>query len=182
MNLMANHFLDEVSLTEPSSSSTFNIVDQEEVDPPEDTTMLIWDPIIIASSDDLFKPQAPPSEILVVQTCSKGQPSPRDTDATHASQSKLTPDHPRMPFAPGKKPISIHTHDSPKLDYNVEEDLKKLKANVSVMDICRIPQQKDLLLQALSSVENPTTGDGQEKNMPPTGLASKPTINTYSEG
>jgi hypothetical protein len=65
-----------------------------------------------------------------------------------------------MPFAPGKKPISIHTHDSPKLDYNVVEDLEKLKANVLVMDICRIPQQKDLLLQALGSVENPTTDDG----------------------
>jgi hypothetical protein len=182
MNLMANHFLGEVSLTEPSSSSAFNIVDQEEADPPQDTTMLIWDPDVITSSDDLFKPQAPPAEISVVQTRSKGQPGPKDTDATRASQSKLTPDRPRMPFAPGKKPISIHTHDSPKLDYNVVEDLKKLKANVSVMDICRIPQQKDLLLQALSSVENPTTDDGQEKNLPPMDLARKPMINTYSEG
>jgi hypothetical protein len=157
MNLMANHFLGEVSLTEPSSSSAFNIVNQEEVDPPQDTTMLIWDPDMIASLDDLFKPQAPPTEISVVQTRSKGQPNPKDINATHASQSKLTPDRLRMPFAPGKNPISIHTHDSPKLDYNVVEDLKKLKANVSIMDICRIPQQKDLLLQALSLVENPTT-------------------------
>ena len=76
----------------------------------------------------------------------KGQPDPKDTDATHASQSKLTFDHSRMPFSPGKKLISIHTHDSPKLDYNVVEYLKKLKDNVSVMDICIIPQQKDLLL------------------------------------
>jgi hypothetical protein len=45
-----------------------------------------------------------------------------------------------MPFTPGKKSISIHTHDSPKLDYNVVEDLNKIKANVLVMDICRIPQ------------------------------------------
>jgi len=182
MNLIANHFLGEVSLTEPSRISSFNMVDQEVVDPPQYTAMLIWDPNMIASSDDLFKPQEPPGEISAVHTRSKGQPDPKDIDATRVSQSKLTPDHPRTPFAPGKNPISIHTYDSPKLDYNVVEDLKKLKANVSVMDICRIPQQKDLMLQALSSVKNSTTGDGQEKNLPPTGLAIKPTINTYSEG
>jgi hypothetical protein len=44
MNLMANQFLDEVSLTEQSSGSAVNIVDQEEVEPPEETTMLLWDP------------------------------------------------------------------------------------------------------------------------------------------
>jgi hypothetical protein len=56
MNLMANHFLGEVSLTKPSSSSAFNIADHEEADPPQDTAMLIWDPDVITSSDDLFKP------------------------------------------------------------------------------------------------------------------------------
>jgi hypothetical protein len=34
MNLMANWFLDEVSLTEQPSESNMNIVDQEEIDPP----------------------------------------------------------------------------------------------------------------------------------------------------
>jgi hypothetical protein len=182
MNLMANHFLGEVSLTEPSNSSAFNIANQEEDDPPQDTTMLIWDPDVITSSNDLFKPHAPPTEILVAQTHSKGQLGPRDTDASRASQSKLTPDLQRMPFSFGKNPISIHTHISPKLDYSVVEDLKKMKSNVSVMDICRIPQEKYLLLQALSSVENPTTSDGQEKNLAPTDLARKPMVNTYSEG
>jgi hypothetical protein len=41
MNLMANPFLDEVSLTEPSNSLAFNIADQEEADPTQDTSMLI---------------------------------------------------------------------------------------------------------------------------------------------
>jgi ribonuclease HI len=59
--------------------------------------------------------------------------------------------------------------------------LKKLKANISVMDICRIPQQKDFLLQALNSVENPMTGNGQERNLSPTDLVNKPTVNTCSE-
>jgi hypothetical protein len=41
MNLMANWFLDEVSLTKQSRGSVMNIVDQEEVNPPKETTMLI---------------------------------------------------------------------------------------------------------------------------------------------
>jgi hypothetical protein len=146
MNLMANHFLGEVSLTEPPDSLAFNIVDQEEADLSQDTTMLIWDPDVIMSSNGLFKPQAPPTEISVVQTRSKDQPSPKDIDAIRVSQSKLTPDCPIMPISPSKQPLSIHMRESPKLDYNVVEYLKKLKDNISVMDVCIIPQQKDLLL------------------------------------
>jgi hypothetical protein len=157
-----------------------NIVDQEEIDPPRDTTMLIWDPDLIMPSDDLFESQEQPMEVSVIQTCSKGLPGSKDTDATQASKSKLTPDRPKTSFALGKKPISIHTQESPKLDYNVVEDLKKLKANISVMDICRIPQQKDFLLQALNSVENPTVGNGPERNLSPTDLVGKPTVNTCS--
>ena len=55
MNLMANRFLDEVSLIEQPSSSVMNIFDQEEVNPLRDTTMLIWDPDLIMPSDDLFE-------------------------------------------------------------------------------------------------------------------------------
>jgi hypothetical protein len=57
MNLMANRFLDEVSLTEQASSLAINSVDQEEIDPPQDTTMLIWDIDLIMSSRDLFESQ-----------------------------------------------------------------------------------------------------------------------------
>jgi hypothetical protein len=43
MNLMANRFLDEVSLTEKPSGLVMNVADQEEIDPPEDTTMMMLD-------------------------------------------------------------------------------------------------------------------------------------------
>jgi hypothetical protein len=121
MNFMANHFLDEVSLTEQSSSSAINIVDQEEDEPPRDTAMLIWDPDVISSSDDLFKPWEQPTEVLVAHTRSKCQPSSKDTSLAQSSQSKLIPNHPKIPSTPDKKPISIHTRESPKLDYNVIE-------------------------------------------------------------
>jgi hypothetical protein len=55
MNLMANWFVDEVSLTKQTSDSTVNIFDQEEFDPPEETTMLIWDPNLPIPSNDLFE-------------------------------------------------------------------------------------------------------------------------------
>jgi hypothetical protein len=49
------------------------------------------------------------------------------------------------------------------------------------MDICRIPQQKDFLLQALKSVENPTTSIDQGRNPTPIDLGNKPTMNACSE-
>jgi hypothetical protein len=68
MNLMANRFLDEVSLTEQSSRSVMNTIDQKEVYLPEETTMFIWDHDLPMPFDDLFKVQEPPVEVLVVQT------------------------------------------------------------------------------------------------------------------
>jgi hypothetical protein len=97
--------------------------------------MLIWDPDLIMPSDYLFESQEQPAKFLVIQTCSKGPHVSKDTAATHTSGSKANPDHSKTPFSLGKNPISIHTGESPKLDYNVVKDLKKLKANISVMDI-----------------------------------------------
>jgi hypothetical protein len=71
MNLMDNQFLDEVSLTEQSSVLAMNIVDQEEVDPPKETTMLLWDPDLPMPSDDLFEVQEPPVEVSTVQMRSR---------------------------------------------------------------------------------------------------------------
>jgi len=45
------------------------------------------------------------------------------------------------------------------------------------MDICRIPRQKDFLLQALSSVEKLVAASGLERNLSSTDPVSKPTVN-----
>jgi hypothetical protein len=68
MNLMANWFLEKVSLTKKSSSSEMNIVDQEEVDPSKEIAMLLWDPDLPMPYDDLFEVQEPPVEVLDVKT------------------------------------------------------------------------------------------------------------------
>jgi hypothetical protein len=64
---------------------TINIVDQEEADPPRDTTMLICDLDVIASLNDLFECREKPAKVLVAQIRSKGQPGSKnvDTAVTH---------------------------------------------------------------------------------------------------
>ena len=49
------------------------------------------------------------------------------------------------------------------------------------MYVCRMPQQKEFLLQALKSIENPTISTNQGENLTPTDLRNKPTMNAYSE-
>jgi hypothetical protein len=49
------------------------------------------------------------------------------------------------------------------------------------MDMCRIPQQKDFLLQDLNSIETPITSIDQGENLALTDLRNKPTINACSE-
>jgi hypothetical protein len=99
----------------------------------------------------------------------------------HTSRGTQRPDHPKESFVSQINPINIHTQESPKLDYNIVEDLKKLKANILVMDMCRIPQQKDFLLQALKSVETPTTSTNKGENSTFMELRNKPTVKSCSE-
>jgi hypothetical protein len=49
------------------------------------------------------------------------------------------------------------------------------------MDMCRIPHQKDFLLQVLKSVETPITSTDQGENPSLTDLRNKPTVNAFSE-
>jgi hypothetical protein len=109
MNLMANQFLDKVSLTEQSSNSTVNIVDQEEVYPPEETSMLLWDPELSISSNDLFELQEPPAEVFTVQTRSRCRPVSNDLTISHTLRGKKTSDHPKESFVSQINPINIHT-------------------------------------------------------------------------
>ena len=49
------------------------------------------------------------------------------------------------------------------------------------MDRCRNHQQKEFMLQALKSVENPITSTDQGGNLTPIDIRNKPTENTCSE-
>jgi hypothetical protein len=142
--------------------------------------MLLWDPDLTMPLDDVFEVQEPPAEVLAVKMRSKGQPVSNDLTIVQSSRGKQTTDHLKEPFVSQKNPTNIHTWESPKLDYNIIEDLKKLKANVSVMDMCRIPQKNNFLLQALKSIEAPITSTDLGEVPSPTDLKNKPNVNAFS--
>jgi hypothetical protein len=124
VNLMANQFLDEVSLTEQSSGLAMNITDQEEVDPSEETTMLLWDPDLPMPPNDVFEFQEPPAEVLTMQTRSKGQLVSSDLITVQSSRGKQKTDHSKAPFVSQRNHINIHTWYSSKMEYNIVEYLK----------------------------------------------------------
>jgi hypothetical protein len=70
-----------------------NIVDQEEIAPPKETTMLIWDPDLDMTSDEPFEVQEPPTKVLVVKTRSMNQHVSRILTMTQISGGRPAPDH-----------------------------------------------------------------------------------------
>jgi hypothetical protein len=55
-----------------------------------------------------------------------------------------------------------------------------MKTNVSIMDMCRIPQQKDFLLQTLKLIDTPITSTDQGEVPSPTYLTKKSSVNSFS--
>ena len=51
------------------------------------------------------------------------------------------------------------------MDYDIVEDLKKVKANVPLFEMCKVPQQKERLLKALEASDEklPTDNQPQEE-------------------
>ena len=51
------------------------------------------------------------------------------------------------------------------MDYGIVEDLKKVKANVPLFEMCKVPQQKQILLKSLEASDEklPTDNQPQEE-------------------
>ena len=47
------------------------------------------------------------------------------------------------------------------MDYDIVEDLKKIKANVPLFEMCKVPQQKERLLRALETSDEKTPTNNQ---------------------
>ena len=62
-------------------------------------------------------------------------------------------------FIPTKSPISLDLTQKIlgdlKLDYDVVEDLKKMKANITIFEICKITQLREQLREALQHIQVP---------------------------
>ena len=51
------------------------------------------------------------------------------------------------------------------MEYDIVEDIKKVKANVSLFEMCKVPQQKERLLKALEASDErlPTNNRPKEE-------------------
>ena len=47
------------------------------------------------------------------------------------------------------------------MDYDIVEDLKKIKANVPLFEMCKVPQQKERLLRSLEASDEKTPTNNQ---------------------
>src|SRR5713101_7893506 len=47
------------------------------------------------------------------------------------------------------------------MDYDIVEDLKKVKANVPLFEMCKVPQQRERLLKALEASEEKLPANNQ---------------------
>jgi hypothetical protein len=142
--------------------------------------MLLWDSNHLMPFNDAAEVQGPPTKVLIVQTRGRSQLVQSNPTTSQLSRGKSTTNHPKLLFSPQRNPTNIHTRETPKLDYNVVEDLKKMKANVYFMDMCRIPQQKNFMLQALKSIDTCITSTDQCEVPSPTDLTNKPSVNACS--
>ena len=54
---------------------------------------------------------------------------------------------------------------APEMGYDIVEDIKKAKANISLFEMCNVPQQKEKLLKALEVPEEelPTNNQPEEE-------------------
>ena len=55
----------------------------------------------------------------------------------------------------------------PKMEYDIVEDIKKVKANISLFEMCKVPQQKEKLWRALEASEEgfPTGNQPREEKI-----------------
>jgi hypothetical protein len=108
--------------------------------------MLIWDFYHSIPFNDVDEVQGPSTKILAIQMRSKSQHVQSNPTTTQSSQGNQVIDRPKPLSSSQNNPINIHTWETPKLDYNAVECLKNMKSNISIMDMCMIPQQNDFLL------------------------------------
>ena len=62
------------------------------------------------------------------------------------------------------------------MDYDIVKDIKKLRANISLFEMCNVPQQKENLLKALEIPEEklPTNNQPQEEGIGEASVGGKP--------
>ena len=72
----------------------------------------------------------------------------------------ITSQNPRQDEARAQP--SEENADKPQsMDYDIVEDLKRVKANVPLFEMCKVPQQKERLLKALEASDEKLLANNQ---------------------
>ena len=67
------------------------------------------------------------------------------------------------------KPVDVNIDNvkknlkEPKMGYDIVEDIKKEKMNISLFEMCNLPQQKEKILKALETPDEEPPSDNQPK-------------------
>ena len=66
------------------------------------------------------------------------------------------------------------------MEYDIVEDIKKAKENISLFEMCNMPQQKEILLKALETPEEklPIDNQHQEEKIGEASVGGKPKCKT----
>ena len=94
-------------------------------------------------------------------TITSQDPRQKDTLAK-PNEEKVTADKPHL--------------IEPQMDYDIVEDIKKKKANISLFEMCKVPQQKEILLKSLEASDEGLPTDNQpqeEEEIGETGVGGK---------
>ena len=68
-----------------------------------------------------------------------------------------------------------------KMEYDIVEDMKKVKANISLFEMCNVPQQKEKLLKVLEMLDEkfPTDNQPKEEEIGEASVGGKPKYKTH---
>jgi len=152
MNLVENMFLDGCAQERESNEQLKGVLEEEYSEPSNEIAMVIGDmfPDANLTDDDEVL-----QETLAVQTRSKEPVIQQQLIVSQAQNTRkswivnptIRPNH---VFYDMHKPSTIYSES---MEYNVVEYVKKIKANILILDICKISHQCKLLLNALKDEE-----------------------------
>ena len=109
----------------------------------------------------------------------------KNTSANKIPEFTTTSQNPRQinrPTRPIEEKINkVKTHlTEHKMDYDIVEDIKRVRENISLFEMCNVPQQKERLFKALEMSEEklPTKNQPQEEEIGEASVGGNPKCKT----
>lgn len=149
MNLVANR----CTKTKEWVENLEGIEEEHQNPPQEEMALVLWD---MLSSMNMVKDKKEEKDVQYQKSynlISKGPPNPHVPPLSQNSKNILTT---TKNFAPNKSngKIQINNQRSSTMEYDIMEDLKKVKDNIPITKLCKIAYQWKILQDALNKLKN----------------------------